>query len=51
MDLNSIPIEDANQRLWVTVAVVAKEGMDPWQDGESSQTFTIEIDRMPRLTD
>ena len=51
IDLNSIPIEDANQRLWVTVAVVAKEGMDPWQDGESSQTFTIEIDRMPRLTD
>lgn len=51
IDLNSIPIDDVNQRLWVTVAAVAKEGLDPWEDGGSSQTFTIEIDRSPRLTD
>lgn len=51
IDLNFIPTLDANQRLWVTVSVVAKTGIDPWQDGAGSQTFTIEIERTPRLTD
>ena len=51
VDLNHIPATSKTQRLWVTVSVVAKEGVDPWQDGEGSQTFTIEIGRTPRLTD
>ncbi len=51
IDLNFIPATDTNQRLWVTVTVIAKDGVDPWADGDGSQTFTIEIGRTPHLTD
>jgi len=47
IDLNHLPIESADQQLFVTVSVEA-EG-DPWAEG--AQSFTIELERTPRLTD
>jgi len=51
VNLSDVPVLSADQKLEVLVTVKSKEGINPWENGQGSQTFTIEIERTPRLTD
>lgn len=51
INLNFIPITDPDQELVVVVEVEAKPGIDPWAEGSAGQSFTIEIERTPRLVE
>jgi len=50
IDLRDYPVFNENSRLEVLVTVKSFPGIDPWSEGDGSQTFTVEIARRPRLT-
>lgn len=51
INLSDYPVVGDNPQLQVLVTVKSFPGIDPWAEGEGSQTFTVEISRSPRLTD
>ena len=51
INLADYPVVGIDPQLQVLVTVKSRPGIDPWAEGEGSQTFTVNIVRTPRLTD